>query len=258
MSGAVREFMEYFNFLCELFKRDLKKKYYKSVLGVLWTLLNPLLMMTVMTIVFSTLFRRSIDHYPAYYMCAYVVMVFNSVTTTQSLNCIVNNSGLVRKLRVPNYMFCLATVALNMLTMLLSLIPLLLVALATGVQLTPYVMLLPVPLVLTAGFTAGLSLTLSVVGVFFRDMAYLYSIVTTIWTYVTPMFYPISMIPVQYRFLWELNPMYHYVSLMRSLVLYGQMPSEKTLLIATAYAVLLLLTGVMVFRKNQDRLYLHL
>ena len=252
------ELMEYFSFLWELLKRDLKKKYYKSVLGVVWTLLNPVLMMLVMTVIFSTLFRRSVEYYPAYYLCAYVLLNFNNTATAQALGCIPANGNLLRKIHLPSYLFGLATVGVNGFTLLLSIIPLLGVCLLVGVPVSWYWLLIPAPLLYTVIFTTGLSLLLAAVGVFFRDMAYLYSIVTTIWTYVTPMFYPISMIPVQYRFLWELNPMYHYVSLMRSLVLYGQMPSEKTLLIATAYAVLLLLTGVMVFRKNQDRLYLHL
>ena len=246
----MREFMDYFGFLWELFKRDTKKKYYKSVLGVVWTLLNPLLMMLVMTVVFSTLFRRSIQFYPVYYLCAYIPLNFNSITTTQALHCLSSNSSLIRKIRVPQYMFCLATVGVNAFTMVISLLPLLLVAAVIGVPFTPYLLLLPAPLLLTLLFTTGLSLALSIVGV--------YHIVTTLWVYATPMFYPISIIPQQYRFVWDLNPLYHYASIMRDVVLYGVMPSERTLLIATAYSLLMLLTGITVFRKYQDRIYLHL
>ena len=100
------EFLDSLNFLWELFKRDLKKKYYKSVLGVLWTLLNPLLMMLVMTLIFSTLFRRSIEHYPVYYLCAYILLNFNNVATSQALGCLPANGGLLRKIHVPAYLFC--------------------------------------------------------------------------------------------------------------------------------------------------------
>ena len=255
---AIREFMNYFSFLYELFKRDFKKKYYKSVLGVVWTLLNPLLMMTVMTIVFSTLFRRSIEYFPVYYLCGYVMMSFNSMTTTQSLNCILNNNGLIRKIHVPNYMFCLATVGVNAFTMVISLIPMFLMILVTGAPVTPYLLLIPVPLILLLIFTTGLSLALSITGVFFRDMKHLYSIITTIWMYATPTFYPISIIPQQYRFIWDLNPLYHYITMMRDLVLYRTIPSQQTLFIATCYSLLMLVTGILVFKKYQDRIYTHL
>ena len=255
---AFREFMNYFSFLYELFKRDFKKKYYKSVLGVVWTLLNPLLMMTVMTIVFSTLFRRSIEYFPVYYLCGYVMMSFNSMTTTQSLNCILNNSGLIRKIHVPNYMFCLATVGVNAFTMVISLIPMFLMILVTGAPVTPYLLLIPVPLILLLIFTTGLSVALSITGVFFRDMKHLYSIITTVWMYATPTFYPISIIPQQYRFIWDLNPLYHYITMMRNLVLYRTIPSQQTLFIATCYSLLMLVTGILVFKKYQDRIYTHL
>ena len=258
MKAGGEEWMQYLSFLWELLKRDVKKKYYKSVLGVLWTLLNPLLMMLVMTIIFSTLFRRSIEHYPVYYMCAYILLNFNSTATTQSLSCMAANSGLLRKIRVPSYMFCLAAVGVNALTLLLSLIPLLLVAAVSGVPFSPYLFLLPAPLLYTLVFTTGLSLILSVVGVFFRDMAYLYGILTTVWMYFTPMFYPMSIIPRQFRFLWGLNPLSHFTAIMRDLVLYRTMPTERTLLIATCYSLLTLLTGIHVFRKYRESLYLHL
>ena len=252
------EFLDSLNFLWELFKRDLKKKYYKSVLGVLWTLLNPLLMMLVMTLIFSTLFRRSIEHYPVYYLCAYILLNFNNVATSQALGCLTANGDLLRKIHVPAYLFCLSTVAVNGFTLVLSLVPLLVVALFSGLPLTPWLLLVPFPLLYVLLFTTGLSLLLSTVGVFFRDMTYLYGIITTVWTYLTPMFYPLSIVPERFRFLWELNPLYHYVEILRDLVLYQVMPASRTLLIATGYSPLFLGLGVWVFRRYQDRFYVHL
>ena len=252
------EFLDSLNFLWELFKRDLKKKYYKSVLGVLWTLLNPLLMMLVMTLIFSTLFRRSIEHYPVYYLCAYILLNFNNVATSQALGCLPANGGLLRKIHVPAYLFCLSTVAVNGFTLVLSLVPLLVVALFSGLPLTPWLLLVPFPLLYVLLFTTGLSLLLSTVGVFFRDMTYLYGIITTVWTYLTPMFYPLSIVPERFRFLWEMNPLYHYVEILRDLVLYQVMPASRTLLIATGYSLAFLGLGVWVFRRYQDRFYVHL
>ena len=258
MKAGWEEWMQYLSFLWELLKRDVKKKYYKSVLGVLWTLLNPLLMMLVMTIIFSTLFRRSIEHYPVYYMCAYILLNFNSTATTQSLSCMAANSGLLRKIRVPSYMFCLAAVGVNALTLLLSLIPLLLVAAVSGVPFSPYLFLLPAPLLYTLVFTTGLSLILSVVGVFFRDMAYLYGILYYgVDVFSPPCFIPCPLSPGSFG-LWDLNPLSHFTAIMRDLVLYRTMPPERTLLIATCYSLLTLLTGIHVFRKYRESLYLHL
>ncbi len=252
------ELMEYFSFLWELLKRDLKKKYYKSVLGVVWTLLNPVLMMLVMTVIFSTLFRRSVEYYPAYYLCAYVLLNFNNTATAQALGCIPANGNLLRKIHLPSYLFCLATVGVNGFTLLLSIIPLLGVCLLVGVPVSWYWLLIPAPLLYTVIFTTGLSLLLAAVGVFFRDMAYLYGIATTVWMYLTPMFYPVTIIPRPYRFLWELNPMFHYTEILRNLVLYQTMPSERSLLIAGAYSLLTLAAGIHVFRSCQDRFYVHL
>ncbi|MFR1474270.1 MAG: ABC transporter permease [Hydrogeniiclostridium mannosilyticum] len=133
-----------------------------------------------------------------------------------------------------------------------------LMILVTGAPVTPYLLLIPVPLILLLIFTTGLSLALSITGVFFRDMTHLYSIITTVWMYATPIFYPISIIPQQYRFIWDLNPLYHYITMMRDLVLYRMIPSQQTLFIATCYSLLMLVTGILVFKKYQDRIYTHL
>lgn len=250
--------MKYLNFMREIVSRDIKKKYYKSALGVLWTVLNPLLMMIVITIVFSTIFKRNIPNFPVYYLCGYLIFSFNSDATNQSLSCIVGNSALIRKMYIPKYMFCLSKVIVSFVTMLFSLIALAIVILVTGSPITPYVLLIPIPLIYTFMFTTGLSFILSSYGVFFRDLKHLYGILITIWMYVTPIFYPVSIIPDKFRFIWDLNPLYHYATIMRDLIYVGTMPSEKSLIIGSCFAVLTLFIGILTFKEKEDEFFLYI
>lgn len=250
--------IKYLNFLWEVVVRDIKKKYYKSVLGVLWTVLNPLLMMLVITIIFSTLFKRNIDNFPVYYLCGYIIFSFNSDATNQSLSCIIGNSSLIRKMYIPKYIFCISKVVVSFVTLLFSLIALAVVMLITGCKFTPYLLLIPIPLIYIFMFTTGLSLILATYGVFFRDLKHLYGILITVWMYITPIFYPISIVPEKFRFLWELNPIYHYATIMRDIVYYGTMPSEKSLIIGTCFSILTLLIGILTFKEKEDKFFLYI
>lgn len=248
---------KYFYFLQQIISRDIKKKYYKSVLGLLWTILNPLLMMLVITIVFSTLFKRNIENFPVYYMCGSLIFSFNSGSTTQALHAMVANSTLLRKIYVPKYMFVLSPIAVNLVNLFFSLIALFVVMLVTGAPFTKYLLLIPLPIIYLTIFTTGLSLILSTYGVFFRDLNHLYGIFVTAWTYLTPIFYPISIIPQKYLFLFELNPLYHFVNIFRDLTYSGVMPSEKSLIIATVYSALTLILGIITFKEHEDKFYLY-
>jgi ABC-2 type transport system permease protein len=250
--------MKYLNFLREVVTRDIKKKYYKSVLGVVWAVLNPLMMMVVITIVFSTVFKRNIDNFPVYYLCGSLIFSFNSDATNQALTCIIGNSALIRKMYIPKYMFCISKVIVSFVTLLFSLVALAVVMLITGCKFTIYTLLIPVPLVYVFMFTTGLSLILATYGVFFRDLKHLYGILITAWMYITPIFYPVSIIPEKFRFIWDLNPLYHYATIMRDVVYVGTMPSEKSLIIGTCFSVLTLLIGIITFKENEDRFFLYI
>lgn len=249
------EQQKYLHFFCQLVSRDIKRKYYKSVLGLLWAVLSPLLMMLVITIVFSTLFQRNIENYPVYYMCGSLLFSFNSTATTQSLYAIIANSQLLRKIYLPKYMFVLSTVTVNLVNLFFSLIALFVVMLITKLPLTHYLFLMPIPIILLLMFTTGLSLILSVYGVFFRDLDHIYSIFVTAWMYLTPIFYPISIIPQRLLFLFELNPMLHYINIFRDLVYSGVMPSKRSMIIAFFYGIITFFTGVVSFKMNKDKLY---
>lgn len=258
MTRAFQDFMKYFNFLVELVKRDFKRKYYKSVLGILWTILNPLMMMVVITIVFSTLFKRNIPNFPVYYLTGYVIHNFIVTTTRLSIGSVLGNGGLIRKIYIPKYMFCLSNVLVQFITLLFSLIPLFLVMIVTKAPFTKYALLFPIPLLYALVFTLGLSLILSTYGVYFRDLNHLYGIITMMWMYATPLFYPISIIPERFRFLWDLNPNYIFITIARNLMVDGIMPSQKMLIVATCYSVITLIMGIVVFQEKENKFFLHI
>lgn len=256
MARALHDFIKYSNFLRELVLRDFKKKYYKSVLGILWTVLNPLLMMTVVTIVFSTLFTRNIPHFPVYYLTGYILYNFCMTSSRESMHSILSNFHLIKKIYVPKYMFCLSTVIVQFITLLFSMLPLFLMMALLGVPLTPFVLLLPLPLLLLLIFTTGLSLILSAYAVYFRDLDHLFGIITTLWIYATPVFYPITIIPERFRFLWDLNPLHIYLTLARNVLLDGTFPEIKILLSAVAYSLLTLAMGMAVFHEKENGFFL--
>lgn len=254
----IHEFMDYLPFLNQIVKRDFKKKYYKSVLGVAWSMLSPLLLMIVITIVFSTLFKRTIPYYPAFWFSGNMLFTFVTGGIQACMNSMIHNASLIKKMRIPNYFFCLSTVILHFIMMLFSIIPYIAVSFFIGVPFTPYMLLLPVPLLYAFVFTLGLGMFMCAYGTFLRDLDYLFTVIRRVWMYLTPIFYPIEIIPNSFRFLWELNPIYIFLTIYRNLTIDGVMPSERMLIIATLYSIITLVLGIVTFKEKQDRFFLYI
>ena len=249
--------MKYFVFLKEVVKRDIKKKYYKSALGVVWTVLNPLLHMLVMTLVFSTLFRRNIENFPIYILCGQLIFNFINNSGRQSLNAILGNAGFIRSIYVPKYIFVVSKVVEPMVDLLFSLIPLFLVMIFTGAPFTLNLLALPVLLVLVFMFALGFAFVLATYGTFLRDLQHLYGVFTTLWMWLSAIFYPITIVPTTYRFIFDLNPAIHYINIMRAICHEGVPPTEKSLIIATCYSALMLAFGISVFRSKENKFFLY-
>ena len=258
MKKSLYEFYNYFPFLKEVIKRDFKKKYYKSVLGVAWSMLSPLLMMIVMTIVFSTLFNRTIPHYPIYLFTGNLIFTFVFEGATHCMGCIVGNAGLINKMKIPNYFFCISSIIQSFITLLLSFIPYFIVCIITNVPLNMYMLLLPLDFVLVFVFTLGLGMFLCAYATFLHDLNYLFQVIRRAWMYITPIFYPIDIIPEQFRFLWDLNPVYIYIKIARDLTIGATLPSEKMLIVGTCYSLLMLGLGIVTFKEKEDRFFLYL
>lgn len=258
MNTHIINFIKYKDFLFELIKKDIKLKYRNSILGVFWSMLNPLLLMIVLTIVFSAIFRHDIENFPVYVLTGRLLYAFFAEATNFAMDSIHSNGQLIRKVYVPKYFFPLARVCSSFVTTLLSMVPLFAVMLVTGVDFAWANLLIVFPLLYLFVICLGVGLLLSTITVFFRDIKHLYTIVLTVLMYMTPIFYPKEIIPEQYRAIIELNPLFEVVEMFRTVVLYGQAAPLMSHLICILHGFIYLIGGLIIFYKNQDKFIFHL
>lgn len=258
LSICIQNFLKYRNLLRELVIRDIKKKYRRSFLGILWSLLNPLLMMVVITIVFSSVFRFDIENFPIYLLTGQIMFSFFSEATSMAMTSIIANASLIKKVYIPKYIFPLSRVLSSFVNLLFSLIAIVIVMMVTKVKITWSMLLFPLPLLYILIFSIGVGMILSAMSVFFRDMVHIYGVILAAWNYLTPIFYPVKIIPNKYRIFIEYNPLYYMVECFRSIILYGNLPDLKFNLICIMSCVFSLIIGIYVFYKNQDKYILYI
>ena len=252
-------FYNYRHLLQELVEKDIKLKYRRSFLGYLWSILNPLLTMLVLVAVFSQLFRFDIENFPVYLLCAQLLFNFMMEATNQAVFSIWGNAALLKKVYVPKYIFTLSKITSSLVNMLFSLIALLIVMFLTNTEFTGNLIFVPVILLQLYVFCIGLGFFLAQASVFFRDVQYIYAVLTTAWTYLTPMFYPIDILPQGLKNgVMALNPMYFYIEQFRSVVLYGVFPAADLIIKGCAVAILFLIVGMACFLKTQDKFILYI
>ncbi|MDY2636418.1 MAG: ABC transporter permease [Phascolarctobacterium sp.] len=244
--------------LQELITRDLKIKYRRSVLGYFWSVLNPLLMMAVLTVVFSSFFRFDIKNYPVYLLTGQLLFSFFSEATNMAMSSILMGASLIKKVYLPKYIFPVSRVFSCFTTMIFSLIALCIVMIVTGAEFYLTIILLPIVLAYFLLFSIGISLVLSVMVIFFRDVQYLYGVFLTALTYLTPIFYPLSILPETVKTYMAFNPMYIYIELFRKIMMYGQWPTVEEHAVCLIIAIVSLAIGVNVFNKHQDDFILYI
>ena len=244
--------------LKQLIHRDFKTKYQASVLGVFWSFLNPLLSMTVYLIVFSLIFRSNIEYFPAYLLTGIVLFNYFSESTSQGLNSIVVNRALITKVYMPKMIYPLAKVLSSAVNLLISFIPMFIVMLVTGVPFHKSLLLLPLVVIFLVSFCLGMTLILSTLNVFFRDTQFLWGVLITVWNFLTPIFYPETIIPAAFRTVYHMNPLYQIVYFMRCITVGGVSPTPLTYLYCCLAAFIPLAIGLYVFRKQQDRFVIYL
>jgi ABC-2 type transport system permease protein len=242
----------------QLVVRDFKTKYKRSVLGVLWSFLNPLLTMLVQYVVFSTIFKQDIPNFLLYLLPAVISFSFFTESVGLGLNSIVGNSSLILKVYMPKYIYPVTRVLSSSINLAISLIPLLIMILATGTPFTKALLLLPIGLLFLIVFCMGMSMLLSTSMVFFRDTQFLWTVLSMMWMYMTPIFYPDIIIPVESLTIYRLNPMYQYISFLRTIILEGVSPSPAAYLQCGLTSLLFLCLGILIFKKNQDRFVFYL
>ena len=252
----VRMTFKYLHLIVELVKRDLKLKYRRSFLGYFWSLLNPLMMMTVMVVIFSYMFRFDIENYPLYLICGQIVFNFFNESTTRAMYAVLENGTLLKKVYVPKCVFPLSRVLSCFVSMALSLLAVAIVMLATRTAFHWSILLCFVPLIYLLLFAGGMGMITSSLAVKFQDVTHLYNILTMIWMYATPIFYPIEAVPESVARFIRLNPLYIIVYIFRELVLYGRIPPMGSWLMGAAMALAMFLVGALVFdRLRKDFIY---
>lgn len=257
INRLIPQFSQYKPLMKELVVRDLKIKYRRSFLGYVWSLLNPLLMMTVMTVVFSYMFRFDIPNYPLYLICGQTLWTFFNESTNMAMHSVLQNGTLIRKVYIPKYIFPISRVLSSFVTMGFSLVAILIVMLVTRVPVSIEMLMIPVPLVFLLIFCMGMGMILSALSVYFRDIVHLYGVLTMAWMYVTPIFYPVSALPEEVAVFLSLNPMHHFISFFRELVLYASVPAVNVWLSCIVSSITVFAVGVFVFHKLQRNFILH-
>lgn len=255
---AITAMQKYRFLIKQLVDRDFKAKYKRSALGVFWSFLNPLLNMAVQYVVFSNLFRFDIPYFPVYLLCGNVIFTYFSESCGMALTSIVGNASLITKVYVPKYIYPLTRILSSLINLLISMIPLIAVALISGLLPTPAYILALYVFVCLALFCLGMGLLLSAAMVFFRDIQFLWGVLTTIWMYLTPIFYPVSILPEGIKGIVEANPLYYYVTFVRTCIMDGVSPEPAMYVQCLLYAIAALVTGAWVFKKNQDKFVLYL
>ncbi len=215
-------------------------------------MINPLGMMLVMTIAFSQLFS-SIEGYPVYIFSGLIVWSFFSQTTTAAMVNLVWGGSLLKRIYIPRTSFAISAVITGVINLIISLVPLVIIALITNYQLSLTFLLFPLPVILIVAFSLGLGLLLSTLAIYFPDVAEMYQIIITAWMYLTPIFYPESILPEPvYWLVTRLNPMYHILRLFRAIIYEGRLPFWNEIWPATLVSLVTLIIGWVVFSRKSD------
>lgn len=252
------ELYKYKNLINELVQRDIKKKYRRSVLGIVWSMLNPLLMMLITAMVFSNLFKFDVQNFALYLLTGQLVFTFYSEATNFAMGSILENGHLIKKVYMPKYLFPLSRVCSSGVNLCFTFPAMLAVMLYTNQAITFKLLFCLIPLILLFFFCLGVGLLLSAYAVYFRDLFHLYGVLLTALNYATPIFYPVSIIPEEYKFLITYNPLTYYLESFREIVYNNQYPDISLLLICTGISSLSLIIGGYIFYRKQNNFVLYL
>ena len=255
IKSTINNLKKYSFLLKQLVSRDFKVKYKRSVLGILWSLLYPVLTMCVFAIVFSNVFKFSTPgvSYLVYLQTGLVMFNYFSEASNLSMSSVVANFSLINKVYMPKWIFPLSKCLFVGINFLLTLIPLYAVILLTGTGLNIYHLLLPYAVVCLFMFTFGMSLILSTIAVFLRDIYYIYGVVIMFMMYLTPIMYDINMLSSWLIPILKINPMYHYINFCRMIIIYKQVPSVDSWIACAISSTIILVIGIVLFKKKQDK-----
>lgn len=232
--------------------KELKIRYKRSVLGFLWALLNPMLLMLVLTVVFSTIMSFNIPHYAIFLLSVLLPWTFFTQCLSYAVESIVGNGELIKKVRVAKLVFPVAAVVSNMINLLLSMIPLVFIVLVMRHPFHITWFYLPVPMLALTIFTLGGTFFFAAANVYYRDVAHILQIVLQAWFYVTPIIFSIDFFPAKYRWIFKLNPIQYILNGFRLSVYYGLLPSAQSIIVSFICAFAALLIGFGIFQRHQN------
>jgi ABC-2 type transport system permease protein len=248
------ELYRYRDLLVQLIARNIKTRYKRSILGILWTLLNPLLMMLVLTFVFANIFQLRAQNYAAYALSGLILWNFFSQTTIGAMSELVWGGSLMSRIYMPRSIFAATALGTGLVNLALSIIPLFVIMLVTGVPIRPALLFLPIPVLLVAMFAFGVALLISTAAAYFADILEMYQIVLIAWMYLTPIIYPQDIIPLRWRWFYKFNPMYHLLEAFRAPLYDGRLPGIGTLGASALVAAVALAVGWWFFARKADEL----
>ena len=251
MLQLLRDVLKNWELIWALALKELRVRYKRSALGFLWALLNPLLMMVILTVVFSHIMRLAVQSYAVFLLSALLPWTFFQQALSYSVESIVSNGALLQKVRVNKAVFPVAAVVSNILNFLFSLVPMVLILLVLRFPLHLTWAFLPVPLLALFCFTLGCGFFCAAANVFYRDVSHVIQIVLSGWFYLSPVMYSLEFLPQQYRAFFRLNPMLYLLNEFRMAIYYGQMPSPQSIALSLAIGLFFLYIGYIFFRRSE-------
>jgi ABC-type polysaccharide/polyol phosphate export permease len=250
----VTSLLRYRDLVAYLVVRELTVRYKRSAIGFLWTMLQPLLTMMVLFAVFSSMFRFNIRNYPVYALTGIMFWNFFSQSIISSMTSLGSNAGLIQKVPVPKAVFPVATVIAGVVNLLLALVPVFIVMAVTRHPFTFALAFLPVSILIAGLFTLGAGLLLSPLAVFFSDIVEIVRVLLTLFFYLTPCFYPISIVPPRFELLVRYSPFRSVLEVFRDPIYLHKVPPVTHLALAVSVTVVALVVGIVVFRRTSARI----
>ncbi len=254
MKGRFSDILQYVFVIRELTSREIKRKYARSSLGIIWSVLNPLLMMVVMSLIFSTMFKRSIENFPIYYLTGQMIWGMFSGATESAMTALVDNKTLLIKAKLPKHTFILSRVYTSLVNFGYTLIAYIVMLFVFRVKLSLSMLLLPVCIVYALAISVGIGYLLATEYVFFADIKYLYGIFLRILLYMSAIFYPVDNLPDVMKSVVNMNPVYLLILFARECVMYGRVPEMWVWIRLSVWSAVCIVVGMIIFRIQENKI----
>ncbi len=243
---------QYWFVISELTGREVKRRYARSYLGIVWSVLSPLLYMLVMTIIFSTMFKRDIENFPIYYLTGHLLYSMFGNITNGTMTVLVDNKNMLLRVKVPKNVFILSRCYTGIINYLYSLIAYIPLVIIIGGRVSITMLLYPIVAIMCSLLSMGMGYILSVLYVFFADIKYLYSVFLTLLMYMSALFYPVEMVPVPVQLVIKNNPIYCLSHIAHQCMAYAKVAEPEYWIKSVLWSVSMFLLGYLIFRQKEN------